>query len=174
MCRKDSETDHGRALASAGCVAPSWTPNLNMEKSAAPPKPLEDTMLVFTLSSADSHLRTWASPRIPENSQKHNPGRLISLAPLLSQDAGRLQVCVCPPPTQQRLEETPCRQPLIVNCHNACRKFLIFVAKASFVVPSGPQMGDRTLPPLEPCSVQETLRPAATANKCRQNISNTE
>ena len=34
---------------------------------------------------------------------------------------------------------------------------------------SGQQMGDRTPPSLEPCSVQQTSRPATTANTCQQN-----
>ena len=54
-------------------------------------------------------------PRNPQDSQKRNPGRLISFLPLLSQDAARLWRCVCPPPTQQQLEETLRMQPLIVN-----------------------------------------------------------
>ena len=45
------------------------------------------------------------SPRNPEDSQKHNPDRLI-FSPLPSQDAARLRTCVWHPPTQQQPEET--------------------------------------------------------------------
>ena len=60
----------------------------------------------------------------------------------LSQDAPRLWMCVCG--LAQR--------------------------SSSSAVPSfGQQMGDRTLPSLEHCSMQQTSHPAATANRCRQH-----
>ena len=79
--------------------------------------------------------RTRESPQNPEDSQKRNPGRLISLLPLLSQDAPRLWMCVWPPPTQQQLKETLRMKPLIVNYHTTDNRYLIFVVRAFFTVP---------------------------------------
>ena len=73
-----------------------------------------------------------------------------------------------PLPTQQQLDETLRRQSLIVNYLTTDNEYLISVVRASFTAPSQ-QMGDRTLPPLEHCSVQQTSLPAAMANRCRQN-----
>ena len=72
-----------------------WTPNSNTKKSAAP-KPLGDTKHASTPSLTDRNLRTRASPRKPEDTQKRNAGWLISFLSLLSQDAARLWMCVWP------------------------------------------------------------------------------
>ena len=42
-----------KGLVRAGCVVPSWTHSWNTERLAAPPKPHEDTTLVFTPSWVD-------------------------------------------------------------------------------------------------------------------------
>ena len=76
-----------------------------------------------------------------------------------------------PLPTQQQLDETLRRQSLIVNSLITDNKYLISVVTASFTAPSlGQQTGDRTLPSLEHCSMQQTSLPATTANRCRQNL----
>ena len=70
-CRKDLETWRGQDLASADCVALSWTHNANTEEPAAPPKPHKTQRM-------RSRRVMWIEPRRnPEGSQQHNPGRLI-------------------------------------------------------------------------------------------------
>ena len=53
--RRAEKTWKGRVqdLASADCVAPSWTHSWNTEKPAAPPKPHEDITHTFTPCCAD-------------------------------------------------------------------------------------------------------------------------
>ena len=93
-----AEKNWQQALVSADCVVPSGTHSWNTERLAAPPKPHEDTTLVFTPSWVDSNSQTQALRPNPEGSQQRNPGRLISLLPLLSQDSVRPWiVCVASP-----------------------------------------------------------------------------
>ena len=65
------------------------------------------------------------------------PSRTVDLftaAAVPGRSAG-LDVCVWPPKTQQQLEETLRKQPLIVNYHGPDNKYLIFVVRASFTAP---------------------------------------
>ena len=58
---------------------------------------------------------------------------------------------------KQQLEETLRNQPLIVIFYATDKKYLISLVRVSCTVfQSGQQMGDRTLPSLEHCSVQQT------------------
>ena len=51
-CKKNSAADSGCVVGSVGAAAPSWTLSWYMLKSAAQPKPREDTIRAFTLWSA--------------------------------------------------------------------------------------------------------------------------
>ena len=89
-------------------------------------------MLAFALSSGDS---TLADPGITTEptgltETQSRPADLFTAAAVPGRSAA-LGVCVASP-MQQRLEETPRRQPLILNCHITGKKFLIFVVRASF------------------------------------------
>ena len=70
--------------------------------------------------------------RTQEDSQKHNPHRLISSLLLLSQDAARpwtcAWMCAWPPPTQRK-------QPPIVKFHVVDTKFQKFEIKVSSTAP---------------------------------------
>ena len=61
------------------------------------------------------NLRTRALLRNPEDSPLRNPGRLIFLPPLLSQDAVRPWTCAWPSPLQRQLAEMLHRRLLIVS-----------------------------------------------------------
>ena len=83
--------------------------------------------------------------------------------------------------SQRSSSSTVRKQPLIENPHTAANKYQIFVIRASSTARSsssarlfGQQMGGRTRPSPEHCSTQQTSHPAATANRCRQNRSNTD
>ena len=71
----------------------SWTLTLGAAKPAAPLKPPEDTTQAFTPSWEDSDLLIQESPRNPEDSQKHNPGRLTFFTTAAGRSAA-LDVCV--------------------------------------------------------------------------------
>ena len=123
----------------------------------------------------DKDLRTQASPQNPEDSQKHNPDRLIFSLPLLSQDAAQLWMCVWPLPTQQELEETLRKQLLIVSYHCTGIKFLIYEVRASSTAGlSGQQMGDRTQQSHNPLQYAADTASCRNVSKCRQHPFNTD
>ena len=96
----------------------------------------------------------------PEDSQKHNPARLISLLPLLSRDAARLSVIH--PPMQQRPVGTQHRQFSIVKFCTTDEKSQTYEHKESCVVHCcGQQMVGHTQQSPEPYNVQQTLQRAA-------------
>ena len=75
---------------------------------------------------------------------------------------------------QQQLAGTLRKRTLVVYFHITGIKLLIFDVRASSTARwSGQQMDDRTQQSPEPCSMQQTLHPAATDNKCRQHLFNT-
>ena len=128
-----------------------------------------DTMHVFTSPHEDSDSRTQESPRNPEDSQKHNPGRLIFSPPLLSQDAARLWTCVCVAPSNTAAARGKC------GTSTTDVDFPTFGVRGSFTAPwCGQQTAAHTQQSPEPYNMQQTSQRAAVANKCQHSSAQRE
>ena len=147
-------------MVSADCAVPPWTHNSNTENLQ---HRRSQSWALRVRSRRFGWIETRKTQALPQGptgltATQSRPADLFNTVVVLGTTAA-LDVRVWPPPMQQRLEETRRGRHLIENCQTTGMKSHTCPTYAFTVDPLSARRAD----------MQQTLHPAATANRCRQN-----